>query len=121
MAITILNNCVFDFNVFQISLSLLFGNDYYGTETTCFFQALYYQQSEGDITGEGGLSGDMRTRSLSSLYSPMMPRQSPNILLPPDPFSFNPPFMHMSPMMGPRLLRRAGDVEQVINNWTKTC
>ncbi|XP_052793086.1 pericentriolar material 1 protein-like isoform X3 [Mya arenaria] len=74
-------------------------------------QALMFQQSDSaDL--EGGLSGDVRTRSMSSLYSPLLPRQSPSLLLPPDPFSFNSPYMHMSPMVDPRLLRRASDMEQ---------
>lgn len=72
-------------------------------------QALVYQLSDGE-QNETGFSSDMRVRSLSSLYSPMMPRQSPSLLLPPgDAFQFNPVYQHISP--GSRLLRRAVDAE----------
>ncbi|XP_060554771.1 pericentriolar material 1 protein-like isoform X2 [Ruditapes philippinarum] len=74
-------------------------------------QALVYQLAEGDVN-ESGFSSDLRVRSLSSLYSPMMPRQSPSVFLPPvgDAFQFNPVYQHMSPTSNP-LLRRAADPE----------
>ncbi|KAH3829898.1 pericentriolar material 1 protein-like isoform X2 [Dreissena polymorpha] len=75
-------------------------------------QALLYQQADTSDSHEGVFSSNVRARSLSSLYSPMLPRQSPNILLPLDPFQANPSFMGMSSPFGSRLLRRAGDTEQ---------
>lgn len=73
-------------------------------------QTLVYQLTSGDVN-ESGFSSDLRVRSLPSLYSPILPRQSPNILLPPgDAFHFNPVFQNQSPTSN-RLLRRAVDTE----------
>ncbi|XP_053399542.1 pericentriolar material 1 protein-like isoform X2 [Mercenaria mercenaria] len=73
-------------------------------------QALVYQIADGDVN-ESGFSSDLRVRSLSSLYSPMLPRQSPSVFLPPgDAFQFNPIYQHTSPASN-RLLRRAADPE----------
>ncbi|KAL4230121.1 Phosphoacetylglucosamine Mutase [Mactra antiquata] len=71
-------------------------------------QALVYQLSDGDIN-ESGFS-DSRMRSLPSLISPMLPRQSPNLLMPGDAFQFNPVYQHASPT-GNRLLRRAAEAD----------
>lgn len=71
-------------------------------------QALLYQPT--DNPDDSGFSADLRARSMQSLFSPMLPRQSPNLLFP-DPFSFNPMYQHMSPG-NQRLLRRAVDSDQ---------
>lgn len=71
-------------------------------------QALLFQQSENP--DDSAFSTDMRTRSMSSLFSPMFQRQSPNLLFP-DPFSYNPMYQHVSPG-NQRLLRRAVDGDQ---------
>lgn len=73
-------------------------------------QTLVYQLSDGDVN-ESGFSSDLRVRSLSSLYSPMLPRQSPSVQLPSvDAFQFNPVYQHASPASS-RLLRRATDTD----------
>lgn len=76
-------------------------------------QALVYQISDGDVN-ESGFS-DSRVRSLPSLISPMLPRQSPNLLMPGEAFQFNPVYQHLSPASN-RLLRRAGDADTSVRS-----
>lgn len=73
-------------------------------------QSLLYQLASCDVN-ESGFASDLRVRPSSSLYSPMIPRQSPNILLPQsDAFHFNPVHQHQSPASN-ILLRHAVETE----------
>ena len=72
-------------------------------------QALVYQQTENP--DDSAFSTDHRARSMQSLFSPMLPRQSPNLLFP-EQFPFNPMYQQVSPGNQQRLLRRAADSDQ---------
>ena len=77
-------------------------------------QGLLYSYSESPDINDSGLSSDLRVRSMPSLFSPMMPRPSPQI----DGFAFNPVLSprEQGQRSSERLLRSAAGEDSVFES-----